>query len=291
MRRRTIYELFVLAAALVFVGAFALHKLLAGLPDIQRLQNYVPPLTSYVYDKDGNVVAEFSIQRRALLPLDKIPQDMQNSVIAVEDDQFYSHWGISPRGILRAALTDILSGHFRQGGSTLTQQVSKQIFLTPQKTLTRKIREALLAIEIEHNFSKQEILQIYLNQVYFGEGAYGIESAARIYFGKNVDDLSLAECALLAGLIQSPQGNSPFIHPKKALNRRDFVLQRMEDEGMISPAEKAEADAEPLPTAKWIGLSAQAPYFVEYIRQRMERKYGYDALWKGGLKIYTTLDL
>ncbi len=291
MRRRTLYELFVLAAALVFIGAFALHKLLAGLPDIQRLQNYVPPLTSYVYDKDGNVIAEFSIQRRALLPLDKIPQDMQNSVIAVEDDQFYSHWGISPRGILRAALTDILSGHFRQGGSTLTQQVSRGIFLTPQKTLTRKIREALLAIEIEHNFSKQEILQIYLNQVYFGEGAYGIESAARIYFGKNVDDMSLAECALLAGLIQSPQGNSPFIHPKKALNRRDFVLQRMEDEGMISPAEKAEADAEPLPTAKWIGLSAQAPYFVEYIRQRMERKYGYDALWKGGLKIYTTLDL
>jgi len=291
VRRRRLYELFVLAAAIIFIGAGALHKLLAGLPDIQRLQNYVPPLTSYVYDESGNVIAEFSIQRRALLPLNKIPQDMQNAVIAVEDDQFYSHWGISPRGILRAALTDVLSGHFRQGGSTLTQQVSRGIFLTPQKTLTRKIREALLAIEIEHNFSKQEILQIYLNQVYFGEGAYGIESAARIYFGKNVDDLSLSECALLAGLIQSPQGNSPFLHPQKATERRDFVLQRMKDEGMISQEEKTQADSEALPTTKWIGLSAQAPYFVEYIRQRMERKFGYDALWKGGLKIYTTLDL
>ncbi|MHB2025296.1 MAG: penicillin-binding protein 1A [Elusimicrobiota bacterium] len=291
MRRGTFYKLFFLAVALALIVSSALHKLLNGLPDIDKLQNYVPPLTSYVYDKSGAVISEFSIQRRALLPLDKIPADLQNAVIATEDDRFYSHWGISPRGMLRAAVADVLSGHFRQGGSTLTQQVSKQIFLTPKKTLARKIREVLLAVEMERNFSKQEILQIYLNQVYFGEGAYGVESAARIYFGKDIARLTLDECALLAGLIQSPQGNSPFLHPNRARMRRGLVLERMRAEGMITPQEEALAQNEPLPTEKPAGFSAQAPYFVEYIRQKMERKYVFEALWRGGLKIYTTLDL
>jgi len=286
---------FYLGALLVLVfiaaDAYVLRRLLGGLPDIQALEDYTPSLTSRVFDRKGEVVAEFSIEKRALLSLAKIPVDLQNAVIAIEDDRFFRHWGISPRGILRSALANLIAGRVRQGGSTITMQLSRQIFLTRQRKIIRKIREILLAIQIERNFSKPEILQFYLNQVYFGEGAYGVQAAARIYFGKEVSELSLADCALLAGIVQAPRGNSPFLHPDQARRRRGAVLGRMLDEGMITKPELEAASREPIPLTRPVGQGTQAPYFVEHVRKRLEQRYGTSTLWRGGLKIYTTLDL
>ncbi len=289
---RSRFYLGALLLLLIAAGdAYVLRRLLAGLPNIHALEEYAPSLTSRVFDCKGDVVAEFSIEKRALLSLAKIPVDLQNAVIAIEDDQFFKHWGISPRGILRSAFANLLAGRVRQGGSTITMQLSRQIFLTRQRKFVRKIREILLAIEIERNFSKPEILQFYLNQVYFGEGAYGVQSAARNYFGKEVGELSLADCALLAGIVQAPRGNSPFLHPEQAHRRRAAVLNRMFEEGMITKSEHEAALLEPVPLSKPIGQETQAPYFVEHVRKRLEARYGYNALWRGGLKIYTTLDL
>ncbi|MBI5239283.1 MAG: PBP1A family penicillin-binding protein [Elusimicrobia bacterium] len=291
MVRSRFYLGALLILAIIAGDAYILRRLLAGLPDITVLEDYTPSLTSRVFDCKGQVVAEFSIEKRALLSLAKIPVDLQNAVIAIEDDRFFQHWGISPRGILRSALANLIAGRVRQGGSTITMQLSRQIFLTRQRKLIRKLREILLAIQIERNFSKPEILQFYLNQVYFGEGAYGVQAAARIYFGKEVGELSLADCALLAGIIQAPRGNSPFVHPDQARRRRGAVLGRMLDAGMIAKAELEAASREPIPLSRPIGQETQAPYFVEHVRKRLEQRYGTATLWRGGLKIHTTLDL
>ncbi len=267
-----------------------LRKLLLGLPDIRTLETYTPPLTTRVYDRNGEVVAEFSIEKRTLLALSQIPLELQNAVIAVEDDQFFNHWGISPKGIIRSALINFIHRRVVQGASTITQQLAKQIFLTRERTMARKIREALLAIQLERNYSKSEILQFYLNQVYFGEGAYGVKAAAHVYFGKDIQDLTLPECALIAGLIRSPRGYSPFVHPNRAKLRRSVVLDRMRSLGLITPQQAAEAEATPLPSARPVGPSNLAPYFVSYIQHDIERTYGTSSLWRGGLQIYTTLD-
>src|SRR6185295_17768495 len=215
--------LYILAAVLfasTLVGSALLRKWLTELPPISDLEEYTPSLTSRVYDIKGNLVAELFTERRALLPLSKIPVDLQNAVIGVEDDQFFNHWGISPKGILRAAVKNFFSGRVVQGGSTLTMQLSKLIFLTRERTISRKIKEVLLALQIERNFAKPEILQLYLNQAYFGQGAYGVQAAATTYFGKEIPTLSLAECAMLAGLLRAPGLYNPFQHPEKARQRR-----------------------------------------------------------------------
>jgi len=282
----------VLAAFLcVGAGSVALRKLLEGMPPIHTLEDYTPSLTTRVHDSKGTVISELSIEKRALLPLSKIPVDLQNAVIAVEDDAFFKHWGISPKGILRSSVRNLLARRVVQGASTITQQLAKQIFLKPERKFTRKIREILLALEIERNFSKPEILQLYLNQVYFGEGAYGAQAAARNYFGKEVSEMTLADCALLAGLIRAPRANSPFFKPENARKRRSVVLQRMLDEKLVTLAEANAANAEPIPLVKPLGFDSQAPFFVEHVRRRLEQKYGTAAVWRGGLKVYTTLDL
>jgi penicillin-binding protein 1A len=285
---------YALAGALFLVvgaGFGVLRSLLAGIPDIHALEDYAPSQTTRIFDSAGETLAELSIEKRALLPLSKIPVDLQNAVIAVEDDQFFKHWGLSPKGMLRAAVRNALARRVVQGASTITQQLAKQIFLKPERKLSRKLREILLAIQIERNFSKPEILQYYLNQVYFGEGAYGAQAAARNYFGKEIGELTLSEAALLAGLIRAPRANSPFFKPENARKRRSVVLQRMEDEGMISKAEREAADASPIPLSKPIGIGSQAPYFVDHVRRRLEFKYTTAAVWRGGMKISTTLDL
>ncbi|MDX6770063.1 MAG: PBP1A family penicillin-binding protein [Elusimicrobiota bacterium] len=285
---------YALAAPLLLgliLGLVGLRLLLVGLPQIHALEDYAPSQTTRIFDASGVVAAELSIEKRALLPLSKIPVDLQNAVIAVEDDAFFKHWGLSPRGILRAAVRNLIARRVVQGASTITQQLAKQIFLKPERKLSRKMREVLLAIQIERNFSKPEILQFYLNQVYFGEGAYGAQAAARNYFGKEIGELTLSECALLAGLIRAPRANSPFYKPDNARRRRSVVLSRMEDEGMITKAEREAAEAQPVPLVKPIGVGSQAPYFVEHVRRRLEFKYGTAAVWRGGLKVGTTLDL
>ncbi|MBI5884042.1 MAG: transglycosylase domain-containing protein [Elusimicrobia bacterium] len=291
MPRRRFYLLALLALVCVIAAGGALRTLLAGLPSTHSLDEYTPSLTTRIFDSTDELVAELSIEKRALLPLAKIPVDLQNAVLAIEDDRFFKHWGVSPRGILRSAAANFLAGRIAQGGSTITQQLSKQIFLTRERTIARKIREILLAVQIEREFSKQEILQLYLNQVYFGEGAYGVQSAARNYFGKEVSELKLAECALLAGVIRAPRGYSPFSHQDRARRRRATVLERMQSEGFINEKEKKEALATDVPLVKPLDTTIQAPYFVEHVRSRLERKYGTSSVWRGGMKVYTTLDL
>ncbi len=291
MSRFKFYALSLAAASVIFGGSFMLKRLLDELPPIHALEDYTPALMTRLFDAKGEVIAELSIEKRALLTLGQIPVDMQNAVIAIEDDRFFKHWGVSPRGIVRAAIANFLARRVVQGASTITQQLSKQIFLTRERTLARKIREVLLSIQIEHNFSKTEILQLYLNQIYFGEGAYGVQSAARIFFDKEVSELTLADCTLLAGLIKAPNGYSPFRRAARSKRRRSVVLQRMLDLGMISAQERKTAEAVPVPLNKPPAVETQAPFFVEHIRRRLERKYGYNRFWRGGLNIYTTLDL
>lgn len=289
--RRTLYGLAAFTLIGILAGAAVLRKWLTELPPVSTLEEYTPSLTSRVYDARGTLIAELFTERRALIPLSKIPVDLQNAVIAVEDDAFFEHWGISPRGILRAAAKNFFSGRVVQGGSTITQQLSKLIFLTRERTLARKAKEALLALQIERHFSKPEILELYLNQVYFGKSAYGVQAAAKIFFGKEVSQMTLAECAMLAGFIRSPNSYNPVQAPEKALQRRNFVLLRMYQEKFITDRELARAAAEPLPLQTFAGVPTRAPYFVEFVRQELEPKYGFQLLWKGGLKVFTTLDL
>lgn len=288
---KAVYLIGIVSAVFILTAAVLMRKILSDIPSIDKLDEYTPSLTTYVYDINNDVIAEFSVEKRAILPLSKIPVDMQNAVIAMEDQNFFRHWGISPRGIARALLRDILHRRTAQGGSTLTQQLSKLIFLKPEKTITRKIKEMVLALQIERNFSKPEILALYLNQIYFGSGVYGVQSASKLYFGKDVSEMTLGECALLTGLIPSPERFSPFNSADKARQRRRLVLLRMKAEGFITDKEVEEASNEPIPTEKSTLFSSHAAYFVEYVRQQLEPRYGVAQLWKGGMKIYTTLDL
>jgi penicillin-binding protein 1A len=288
---KIIYSIGILCVAGIIIGSIMMRKVLSDIPSIDKLDEYIPSVTTYVYDINNQIISEFSIEKRALLSLDKIPVDMQNAVIAMEDHKFFKHCGLSLRGITRAFLRNVMRRKAAQGGSTITQQLSKLIFLKPEKTISRKVKEMFLSLQIERNFSKQEILQMYLNQIYFGTGVYGVQSAAKLYFGKDVSEMTLGECALLAGLVSSPETYSPFNHPDKARLRRYLVLKRMLDEKYIIKEEMENANKDPIPDTKHNLLSGSALYFVEYIRQILEPKYGTAHLWKGGMKIYTTLDL
>lgn len=291
MTRPRFYAYLGLAALGISGGAYAFRDLLEKIPPIHTLEEYTPSLATRLYDVRGELIAELFTERRARVPLSQIPVDLQNAVIAVEDDRFFNHWGISPRGIVRAALSNLRHRQVVQGGSTITQQLSKLIFLTQERTLARKLREALVALQMERNLSKEEILELYLNQVYLGQGAYGVVAAAQSYFGKELSQLNLPECALLAGLIQRPSAYSPFAQRDRALRRRQVVLARMYEEGFVQPQEFKEALVALMPALRPPAVGVRAPYFVERIRRRLEPKYGFHVFWKGGLEIHTTLDL
>ena len=288
---RGLFYLLALAAAGLF-GATAVlgRKVMQDIPSFETLERYQPPLSTRVFDAEGELITELSIEKRALLTLPEIPVDLQNAVLAIEDSRFFQHWGISPRGMIRAAVVNFFAGHVVQGGSTLTQQLTKLIFLSPERKFIRKVKEMVLAVQMERNLSKEEIFQLYLNQIYFGEGAYGAQAAASIYFGKDIKQLDLAECALLAGLPKWPTGYSPFRHPEAAKKRRGLVLARMREERFISPDDEKKALAEPMPAQRPGLTGIAAPYFVEYVRRQLEPKFGYNTLWRGGLSIHTTLD-
>ncbi|MBI4055503.1 MAG: PBP1A family penicillin-binding protein [Elusimicrobia bacterium] len=291
MTRRRLYLAFLFASVFLFTGSVFLRKFFENIPPLEVLETYEPSLTTRVYDVHGEVIAELFTERRALIPLSHIPLHLQNAVLATEDTDFYEHWGISLKGALRAAVRNFLAGRVVQGGSTITMQLSRIMFLSQERTILRKLREQFLALQLERNFSKKEIMQMYLNQVYFGHGAYGVQSASRIYFGKEVEELRLAECATLAALVKAPAHYSPFNHPEKARGRRDVVLARMREEGYLTAFEESQAGTESIPMDRPSLVGAQALYFVEAVRQELEPKYGFDAIWQGGLKIYTTLDL
>lgn len=290
MSRRTIF-LILLAFIALGVGILTGYGLfyLGDLPKIKALEEYHPYEASRVYSKDGELIAEFYIERRNVIPFSEIPKYVKDAILAVEDSRFYSHPGLDVFGVLRALWADIRARDIIQGGSTITQQLSKMLFLKPEKSLSRKIKEAIIALQIERTYSKDEILNLYLNQVYFGSGAYGIEAAAQTYFGKGAKDLTISESAMLAGLPKAPTAFSPFRNQERARQRRSHVLRRMIEMGSITEEEALKAEKDPMPVPPKGGFN-KAPYFVEFIRQEMEGKYGHE-VYTGGLNIYTTLDL
>ena len=248
--------------------------------------------SSQFFDSRGNLIGTTaSVENRLPVQLDKVPGNLQNAFLAAEDVRFYQHHGIDPRGILRAVWTNITNQGVAEGGSTITQQLAKNALLTQERTLKRKIQEAFLALQLERQYSKKEILEMYLNQIYFGQGAYGVESASLVYFDKHVDKLSLAECAMLAGLPKSPNYYSPFNNIKAAKERQEIVLDQMAKYNLISPSEAAKAKAEKIVLAtgqkKKTGV---LDYFLDYVTQQLVDKYGADAVYKEGMKVYTTID-
>jgi len=283
---------FLAFALIVVVSLFGTYFYFTrGLPSLANLEGYHPNLVTNVYSDDGRLIGEFYIERRVVVPLSKMPPYLIKAFLAAEDAQFYEHEGISYISIFRAFVKNIRAGKVVQGGSTITQQLAKS-FLTSEKKLSRKVREAILAHRIETRLNKDEILSLYLNQIYFGNGAYGVQTAAESYFGKNVEELDLAEAAMLAGLPKAPSKYSPRANYDLAKRRQEFILSRMVEEHYISREEadvaiNARIRLKPKTTdSLWVG-----PYFTEHVRRYLEEKYGEDLLYKGGLKIYTTLNV
>ena len=236
-------------------------------------------------------MAEFYIEKRIMLPLEDIPLALKQASLAVEDSNFYYHFGIDPKAIFRAFITNLKAGRVVEGASTITQQLSKTLFLSRERTLPRKIKEAILAIRLEMVFTKDEILEMYLNQIYYGHGTYGVEAASRNYFGKGVSDITIAECALIASLPKAPNHYSPYKDPKRARKRRNHTIRRMAYLSFITAEESKIAMNEEFHLGEVTDMLNRAPYFVEHIRQFLEEKYGSSKLYRGGLKVYTTLDI
>lgn len=263
-----------------------------NLPKISSLKDYRPPVITTVYSDDNRKIGEFYKERRIVLPLSNMPPMLKNAFISAEDARFYKHKGIDILSIVRAFLKNIEAGTIVQGGSTITQQVTKSFFLTPEKSYTRKIKEAILAYRIDKKFAKDEILFLYLNQIYLGHGAYGVEAASENYFGKSAQELILAECALLAGLPQAPSRYSPFRYPERAKQRQIYALNRMVAEGYITNIQATEAINKELdikPRRNW--YIEEVPVYAEHIRRYVEKAYGAEALYTDGLNIYTAVNI
>ncbi len=273
------------------VGFHYYLKFQRGLPDVSILKDYRPSLITTVYSDGGDVIGKFYIEKRILRPLKEIPDRLVKAFIAIEDARFYHHHGIDLQGITRAFWADLRAKQITQGGSTITQQLAKTLFLSPERKIKRKIKEVILALEIEKRFSKDEILELYLNQIYFGAGAYGVEAASETYFGKPVDELRLSEMATLAALPKSPGRFDPFKHPEDSKARRSLVLARMYAEHFITREQMEEAKAEPLQLRKKEEDHNDAAYFVEHVRRYLLDQYGSSRLYESGLDVYTTLNL
>jgi penicillin-binding protein 1A len=283
-------------AALFATGIAALagayFYVASSLPRVDTLADYRPPIISHVYSDDGQVIAEFYKERRIVVPVSRMPGQLIQAFVAAEDSNFFEHQGIDLISILRAALKNLKAGGIVQGGSTITQQVAKSLLLTPEKKFSRKFKEAILARRMEKKLSKEEILYLYLNQIYLGHGAYGVQAAAENYFAKDVEDLTLAECSILAGLPRAPSRYSPYRYLDRAKERQKYVLGRMVEEGYI-PADVAEAAfAEELTILPRVNAHiAEAAYFTEQVRRYLEEIYGEEVLYTGGLQVHTTMNL
>ncbi|MCC6140805.1 MAG: PBP1A family penicillin-binding protein [Nitrospira sp.] len=275
----------------VTAAAGVIWQLAQDLPPLDLLQGYQPSLVTTVYADDRQPIGQFFIERRTLTPLDRIPKTLTQAVIATEDVRFFEHPGLDYIGILRAAWTNLRHGGKKvEGASTITQQLARSLFLSAERSYDRKLRELILAYKMEAVSTKEQILETYLNQIYFGQGAYGVGSAAQSYFGKEIEKLTLAESAFLGGLPKSPSRFSPFTNYERAKKRQEHVLARMEEAGFISAAERDAAIAEELKFRR-PGSEQIAPYFVEHVRQQLVAKYGETMVYKGGLQIFTTLNL
>jgi penicillin-binding protein 1A len=260
------------------------------MPRVDALADYTPSLVTQLYARDGAVFATFARERRVMLKAEQIPQTLQQAVLASEDSNFFHHGGIDALGIARAAMTDLKAGHVVEGASTITMQLARSLFLSRERTWRRKVEEAFLAVELEKNYSKQQILTLYLNLVNLGHGNYGVEAASRYYFGKPAAKLTLAEAATLVGIIPAPSRYSPYRMHEQVLKNRNRVLRRMLDEGFIDSRQCEQAQAQPLLVTTQQTETMFAPYFSEDIRKYLETKYGATALYEGGMQVRTTLD-
>jgi penicillin-binding protein 1A len=294
--QKVLYFVFGAGAALSLLGVLFLvgtyFHFTRDLPKISSLKDYRPPVVTTVFSDDKRKIGEFFKERRIVVPLQNMPEMLLQAFVAAEDARFFKHQGVDLVSTARAFFKNIEAGTIIQGGSTITQQVAKSFFLSPERSYARKVREAILAYRIDRAFTKEEVLFLYLNQIYLGHGAYGVQAAAENYFGKSVEDLNLAECAILAGLPQAPSRYSPFWHPEKAKQRQIYVLNRMINEGYITNVQATEAINAPLdikPRQHW--YIEKVPYYTEYVRKYLEEKYGRETLYTDGLTVYTAVSI
>ena len=282
----------------VFIGLIAVLSavffLSRNLPSLEQLENYDPDLVTRIYSADGIVLNELFVQKRVFIELDRIPEHMQHAIVASEDRRFYNHWGLSLRSVARAIVINTLSMSYRQGFSTLTQQLARNLYKSVgfEDSLLRKVKEVITAIQIERTYTKEEILEMYLNTVHFGHGTYGVEAATKRFFGKESRDLTIDESALLAGLLPAPASYSPIHHPDRAIRRRNTVLRLLRDQHYIGRGKYEEHRVRTLESVQEAPKSGSAPYFTEYVRRIMEKEdTALDVnIYRDGLKIYTTLD-
>src|SRR6266542_1359490 len=296
-RRRWIRLLLVPLVVILAVGVLAagvsafwvLTILPRSLPSVTQLESFEPSVGSRIYDENDEQITEFHVERRIFVSLSQMPPTLKEAVLATEDARFYSHFGVDPIGIARAIYQNFRRGRIVEGGSTITQQLAKVLFLTPDRSLERKLKEAVLAIELERRYSKERILEIYLNQIYFGHGAFGVEAASRTFFGKSVSELSPADAALLAGLPKAPATYSPFDHPEAAKRRRATVLTRMVDTGAMRAEQARRIGQGEITLVPPERRRTTGQYFLDFVLQYLEAQYGPDLVFKGGLHVYTTL--
>jgi len=271
------------------VVGFAAALVYPTLPTLEVLTDYRPKIPLRVFSADGKLIGEFGEERRAVVKLEQVPKTLVNAIVAAEDERFYQHGGVDYLGVARAALSNFTSGGAKQGASTITMQVARNFFLSKEKTLTRKFNEMLLAFKIESNLSKQQIIELYINQIYLGQRAYGFASAAQTYYGRPLAELSIAQQAMLAGLPKAPSRFNPIANPSRAKLRQQYVLRRMRELGMITPEQLANADKEPVVIRQAANeFQAHAEYFAEMVRAQMFERYGEDT-YTHGFKVYTTL--
>jgi penicillin-binding protein 1A len=288
---RVLFGLLVLASALVGAGSGLLLVYTTDLPQVDALEAYRPSSITELYDDQGRVIGSFALQRRVVASYDDFSPALRDALISIEDKDFYLHSGINFWRIVGAAYRDIESGGKVQGASTLTMQLARNLFLSPDRSFHRKVQETMLAIQIERRFTKPQIFTLYANQIFLGHGVYGFEAASEFYFSKPAKKLTLAEAALLAGLPKGPGVYSPINHPDRALKRRNLVINAMLEDGKITAAQAADARSAPLVLHLQHDPNSLAPYFVEEIRRYLETKYGADQVHEGGLKVYTTIDV
>src|SRR5712692_1000935 len=273
---RVLFGLLILISALVGATAGLLFVYSTDLPQVEELEHYRPSSITELYDDHGQIIGSFALQRRVVATYDDYPQVLRDALISIEDKNFYRHWGINIWRIAGAAYRDLESGGKAQGASTLTMQLARNLFLSPDRSFHRKIQETLLAIQIERRFTKPQIFTLYANQIFLGHGVYGFEAASEFYFSKPAKQLTLEQAALIAGLPKSPVYYSPVIHPERGLRRRNLVINSMLEDGKITASQATEARNAPLELNLAHDLNSLAPYFVEEVRRYLENKYGTD---------------
>ncbi len=286
-----LYGVLVLAAAALGSLGGLLFVYNTDLPQVEDLEHYRPISNTELFDDQGRVIGSFALQRRVVARFEDYPPVLREAVISIEDKNFEKHWGVNVWRIVGAAYRDLISGGKVQGASTLTMQLSRNLFLSPERTYGRKLEEILLAIQIERRFTKAQIFTLYANQIFLGHGVYGFETGAEFYFGKHARDLTLPEAALLAGLPKAPSSYSPINNPERALRRRNLVINSMLEDGKVTAAEATAAKEEPIRLNLQSDPNSLAPYYVEEIRRYLEKRYGSDQVHQGGLRVYTSLDM